>query len=333
MTENQATIDNTNPKTKKVPIQERSVLVGDMIVVNGHGVSQTLLKQRFAEGGYLVQETPHFLLFTRSEAPTTILVHRFTPEEMNADIKHYVVYELKPLGLIQQSSDFGAIFSGVIGSFFPKDAHFAWHEFGAKTLQRFLLFLSTARTPTVFNFYATIGIFANWYQRVCELCVGESFLDAGCESGFLPLIIAERIPFMERIIGVDIRPDLFEVMGEIAQERQMNCVHFVQADLLAGDFTKLGTFDTVTALGVIEHFSEAEMCQVLSNLLAVTKQRLILTVPYEEQPEILYEHKQLFTRAKLEATGEWCIQQLQGAGRIWCEDCDGGLLLIERRPS
>jgi SAM-dependent methyltransferase len=333
MTENQATINDANPQTKKVPIQERSVLVGDMIVVNGHGVNRTLLKQRFAEGGYLVQETPHFLLFTRSEAPTTILVHRFTPEEMNADIKHYVVYELQPLGLIQQSSDFGAIFSGVIGSFFPKDAHFAWHEFGAKTLQRFLLFLSTARTPTVFNFYATIGIFANWYQRVCELCVGESFLDAGCETGFLPLIIAERIPFMERIIGVDIRPDLFEVMGEIAQERQMNSVHFVQADLLAGDFTNLGTFDTVTALGVIEHFSEAEMYQVLCNLLAVTKQRLILTVPYEEQPEILYEHKQLFTRAKLEATGEWCIQQLQGAGRIWCEDCDGGLLLIERRPS
>jgi SAM-dependent methyltransferase len=328
MTESQATINNA--RTKKVSIQKRSVLVGDLIVVNGHGANLEALKKRFAEGDYSVQETIHFLLFTRPEKPTTILVHRFALQEMNADIKQYVVYELKPLGLIKQSSDFGKIFSGIIGSFFPEDAHFAWHEYGAKTLQRFLLFLSTARTPTVFNFYATIGVFANWYQRVCELCVGESFLDAGCESGFLPLIIAERIPFMERVFGVDIRPDLFMVMRDIVKERQLKGVHFVQADLLAEDFSALGTFDTITALGVIEHFSEVEMYQVLTNLLRVTKQRLIITVPYEEEPELIYEHKQLFTRAKLETLGKWCIEQLGNAGRMWCEDCDGGLLLIER---
>jgi SAM-dependent methyltransferase len=333
MTKSHTAVNDGNPITRKVPIQDRSVLVGDIIVVNGHGVNRVALKQRFAEGGYQAQETPHFLLFTRLEAPTTILVHLFALEEMNADIKQYVVYELKPLGLITHSSDFGKIFSGMIGSFFPKDAHFAWHEYGAKTLQRFLLFLSTARTPKVFNFYATIGVFANWYQRVCELCVGDSFLDAGCESGFLPLIIAERIPFMEHVVGVDIRPDLFATVQDIAMERQLKGVRFVQADLLAPDFSTLGTFDTVTALGVIEHFSEAEMYRVLINLLAVTKQRLILTVPYEEEPEIIYEHKQLFTRAKLEALGTWCLAQWGGAGRQWCEDADGGLLLIERRSS
>src|SRR5207245_1840108 len=107
----------TTSKAKKIPIQERSVLVGEVIVVNGHGVNRVALKQRFAEGGYQAQETSHFLLFTRLEAPTTILVHWFTLEEMNADIKQYVVYELKPLRLIKQSSDFGKIFSGVIGSF------------------------------------------------------------------------------------------------------------------------------------------------------------------------------------------------------------------------
>ena len=331
MTENQATINATHHKTKKVSIQERSVLVEDMIVVNGHGVNRILLKQRFAEGGYQVQETAHFMLFTRSEVPKTILVHWFAPEEMNADIKHYVVYELQPLGLITQSSDFGKVLSGVVGSFFPKDAHFAWHEFGAKTLQRFLLFLSTAQSPTVFNFYATIGVFANWYQRVCELCVGESFLDAGCESGFLPLVIAERIPFMERIVGIDIRPDMFAVMQEIAEERGLHTIQFVQADLCTEDLVNLGTFDTVTALGVIEHFTEEEMYRVLTNLLNVTKQRLILTVPYEEKPEIIYEHKQLFTRGKLEAVGRWCLRQPGGFSRMWCEDCDGGLLLVERR--
>jgi hypothetical protein len=164
MTENQAIINDANPKTKKVPIQERSVLVGDMIVVNGHGVNRTLLKQRFAEGGYQAQETPHFLLFTRSQAPTTILVHAFAPEEMNADIKHYVMYELKPLGLLRQSRDFGEILAGIVGSFFLDDARAAWHGFGANTFRRFLLFLSTAQIPPVFNYYATIGVLVWFYS-------------------------------------------------------------------------------------------------------------------------------------------------------------------------
>ena len=99
-----------------------------------------------------------------------------------------------------------------------------------------------------FDFYATIGVFSDWYQRVCELCVGESFLDAGCESGFLSLVIAERMPFMTQILGVDIRPDMFKTMQGLAEERQLKSVQFDQADLLAADFTLLGSFDTVTAL-------------------------------------------------------------------------------------
>ncbi len=332
MTENQATINDANPKTKKVSIQERSVLVGDMIVVNGHGVSRTLLKQRFAEGGYQAQETPHFLLFTRSEAPSTILVHAFAPEEMNADIKHYVMYELKPLGLLRQSRDFGEILAGIVGSFFPDDARAAWHGFGANTFRRFLLFLSTAQTPPIFNYYATIGVLATWYQRICELCVGESFLDAGCESGFLPLVIAERIPFMSRVVGIDIRSDMFPVVRELAEEWQLNNVQFDQVDLLTDEFSKLGQFDTVTAIGVIEHFPEADMYRVLSNLLKVTAHRLILIVPYEQEAEVIYDHKQTFSRKKLESVGQWCIQQLGGASRTWCEDCEGGLLLVEKRP-
>lgn len=332
MTENQTTIVNASPNSKKVSIQERSVLVGKIIVVNGHGVNLEALKERFAEGGYQVQETPHFMLFTRQEEPSTVLVHRFSLEEMNADIKHFLMYELKPLGLVKESQDFGTILAGIIGSFFPDDVRVAWHGYGAKTLQRFLLYLSTKRTPSPpsFDFYATIGAFATLYQRVCELCTGESFLDAGCESGFLPLIIAERIPFMTRIVGIDIRSDMFEVMRELVEERHFCNVQFMQADLLSSDLHQIGRFDTVTALAIIEHFTEEEMYQVLSNLLQATAHRLIVMVPYEQEAETIYEHKQVFTRKKLETVGQWCLQQLDGKGRMWCEDCDGGLLLIEK---
>jgi hypothetical protein len=46
-------------QSRKVSIQERSVLVGDIVVVNGYGVNCTRLQPPSSEGGYAVQETPH----------------------------------------------------------------------------------------------------------------------------------------------------------------------------------------------------------------------------------------------------------------------------------
>lgn len=333
MTKNQTTINDANPKIKQVSIQERSILVGEMIVVNGHGVNLTLLKQRFVEGGYQIHETTHFLLFRRSEVPSTILVHWFLPEEINTNITHYLVQELKPFGIITRSEHLGELLAGIVGGTqFPGDDRRAWNYFGANTLQRLLVFLSSATTPTLPD-YATLGASATLYQRVCELCVGERFLDAGCNMGFLSLLLAERMPFVVEAVGIDIDANAFSVARVLAEERHLTNVRYSPADLLSEDFSTLGRFDTVTALHVLEHFTEAEMYRVLMNLLKVTSHRLILAVPYEKHtPEVAYGHQQLFSRVKLETVGEWCIQQLKGAGRIWCEDFIGGLLLIERRP-
>ncbi len=334
MTESQTTLHESNARMKKVPIQERSVRIGDFVVVNGYRVNRTLLKERFAQGGYQASETSHFLVFTRTEAPSTILIHWFAPEEINTNISHYLTEELKPFGIITQSQHLSELCAGIVGgTLFPGDMRRAWNYFGANTLQRLLVFLSSAVTPTLPD-YATLGASATLYQRVCELCVGERFLDAGCNGGFLSLLLAERIPFVVEAVGVDIDANVFTIAQELAKERHLTAVRFTQADLLSDEFSAIGQFDTVTALHVLEHFSEQDMYRVLINLLRVTSHRLILAVPYEqkEQPEVAYGHLQLFSRAKLEAIGTWCIQQLQETGRMWCEDFIGGLLLIERRP-
>ena len=149
----------------QVPIQERVIRVGNFLVINAYRANRTLLKQRFTDGGYQIHETPHFLLFLRSEAPGIIIVHWFAPEEMHADLKHYVVQELKPFGIITQSQHFGELVSGIVGSLFPDDVRRSWRYFGENTLQRFLTFLATAYTPPLPD-YATIGMFATLYQRV-----------------------------------------------------------------------------------------------------------------------------------------------------------------------
>ncbi len=187
-----STVDSNR---KKVSIQDRSVLVGDIVVVNGYQVNREKLKERFTGGGYETHETPHFLLFTRSEAPTAILVHWFAPHEMNTNISHYLVQELKPFCIITCNQRLGELMTGIISAQFPDDVRGAWNYFGANTLQHLLTFVNSA-APPVLPDYGTLGASATLYQRVCQLCVGERFLDAGCNGGFLSLLLAEHTPFV-----------------------------------------------------------------------------------------------------------------------------------------
>jgi len=320
---------------RTIPIQERSVRVGDVIVVNGYRANRSSLKARFAEGGYQVQETRHFLLFTRAEEPETILVHWFAPEELTTNIPGHLAEELKPFGLVNSSQRLGEVFAGIVGgALFPGDVQRAWNYFGANTLQRLLAFVGSSTSLGVSE-YGIFAASAVLYQRVLELCVGERFLDAACNGGFLSLLLAERVPFARDVVGVDLDAGVFRVAQGLAEERHLSTVRYQQADLLADDFSTIGRFDTVTALHVLEHFSEAEMYRVLANLLRVTSHRLICAVPYEGEPSQAFDHKQLFTRQKLEAVGAWCLEQMQGKARMWYEDLprQTGLLLLERLTS
>ena len=333
MIDNQPIAETPARHTRKIPIHERSVRVGDVIVVNGSRANRTLLKQRFAEGGYSLHETRHFLLFTRAEEPKLILVHWFAPEELHTNLSHHLAEELKPFGIITSNQVLGELMTGIVGgTLYPDDVRRAWNYFGANTLQRLLILVSSAVTSHLPD-YGSLGASATLYQRAIELGIGERFLDAACNGGYFPLLLAERIPFVSKVVGVDIDGEIFKVAQALAKERHLTNVHYVQADLLAQDFSQIGMFDTVTALHVLEHFTEEDMYQVLANLLKVTAHRLICAVPYElGEPSPAYDHQQLFTRSKLEAVGAWCIQQLQGAARMWYEDLprSTGLLLIER---
>jgi SAM-dependent methyltransferase len=315
-----------------VRIYDRSIKIGDMTVMSAYGLDQRWLKRRFIQRGYRVQETRHFLLCTRNAAPSPILIHWFAPEDLHTNISHRIVEELGPLGYVPNARRQGEIMSGIVGTAFPGNVRQAWNYFGANTLLHLLSFVSTA-APENSHDYGTLEFSATLYQRVLELCAGKRFLDAACNGGFFALLLAERRPFVQEVVGVDIDGEVFQVAEELARARNLSTVRFVQADLLSDEIEALGPFDTVTALNVLEHFSEADMYRVLDHLLRMTLQHLIIAVPYEETPTAAYDHLQRFSPATLEQVGTWCIEHMGGAGQMWCEEmARGGLLLIERLP-
>ncbi len=328
LTESSSSSHHSFPK--QVRFQERAFAMGNIVGVNAYRTNRAELKQRLAQEGYQVHETAHFLIGTQKGMPT-LVVHWFAPQAIDSDLGHHFMEELKPLGMLVDSQSFGDVFGAVVNSVCPQDPQWAWHLFGTNTLQRFHHLLTIERYSPQCD--SPIDVFATLYRRVCSLLVGDSLLDAGCSFGFLPLVVSECVPALTKVAGVDIRTDPFPVTRVIAEERHLMNVQFAQADLLADDFSTIGSFDTVTVLHVLEHFTEVDMYQVLTNLLKVTSRRLILAVPFEPgEAESVYGHEQLFTRAKLEAVGSWCLEQL-GGGCMNYEDCAGGLLFLDRPSS
>ena len=313
--------------TKQVRFQERAFPMGNIIGVNAYRVNRESLKRRLSDGGYTVRETPHFLVCQLSGTPT-ILVHWFSAEAIDSDLGQRFMEELKPLGVLTNPQSLGDVFGAVVGSVFPYNPEQAWHLFGINTLRRLHQLLAAGIQTTHYD--SPVEVFATLYRRVYELHVGESLLDAGCSFGFLPLVMAEQVPALTNVIGVDIHPEPFSVTRAIATERHLKSVQFVQADLPGAEVGAMSPFDMVTVVHVLEHFTESDMYRVLTNLLKITSRRLILAVPYEfGEPEAAYGHLQLFTRDKLESVGQWCIQQW-GSGVMHCEECAGGLLYLDR---
>lgn len=328
MTESHLPSERSNRHVRKVSIKGRAVQIGNVIGVNAYHANLVALKDRFTEGGYTLQETEHFLLCTRVEAPSPILLHWFSPNELDANIGDVFMHELKPLGLLTDSRSFGDVFGAVVCSLFPGEPQRSFSLYATNTLQRYRTLLKGNVERSSAD--STINSFAQLYRRVLALQVGERFLDAGCSFGFLPLLVAEQRPTLSQVIGVDIASSPFPIIEQIAKEGHLTNVQFLQADLLREDVNTWGSFETVTALHVLEHFTEEDMYQVLAHLLGITSQKLILAVPYEPgEPEQAYGHQQRFTRATLEAVGRWCLQQW-GSGSLCYEDCAGGLLVLER---
>jgi len=316
---------------RKVRIQERSFTMGNIVGVNAYRVNRALLKQRFVqEGGYQLHETEHFLLFTRDQAPKTVLVHWFAPEEIDANIGDTFLAELKAPGLLQNEHHFGDVFGAVVFSLFPSDPMQGMSIYGKNTLRRYQQLLENGSSHFLPS-ESTISRFAEIYRRIFQLHVGRTFLDVGCSFGFLPLLLAAHDRSLEKVMGVDIQTEHFDLVRTLAKEQGLHNVQFVRANVLSDDFPRLGQFDTVVALHVLEHFSQEEMYRALSNLLQVTVQRLIIAVPYEpDEPEHVYGHQQVFTPAYLEEIGRWCLKQWDGRGKMSVETCAGGLLLLEK---
>lgn len=318
--------------SRQILHKQEAVRVGNLVVLaqrDQKGFQQQ--KQVFATRGYRLSETSHFLLCRKPSSTPIVLMHRFGPAEIDADIICFIEDELGATGIIPSAKDFGVTLFAILASAFPshRDQSAIWRRFCLNTLTKLRDHLTHPLVPPPTVSY--VAPFATIYRRVLELFTGQSFLDVGCSFGFLPVLMAEYVPDA-CVMGCDNNPDAIGFSTDLAAAIGVPRATFSLQDVRDVSIRCLGTFDTVTALHVLEHLPEQDLPLALGHLLQLSAHRLIIAVPYESQAIVVYGHAQVFTRAKLEQWGAWCIEALEGAGRYWCEDVAGGLLIIEHPP-
>ena len=220
-----------------------------------------------------VQQTPHFLFARVPENQKIILVHQMAQNELDNNIGQYLMQELGPYGFMTSDKAFGAALVGVVNSMNPKDPANAWGIFSLNTLKRLRERLNKPLEIT--NQQDFITPFASIYQYLFDHKIGTSLLDVGCACAFWPLLVAEREQGKyERIVGADNRQDAINLSNNMATLANITNVEFIKSDLLTPEFVDIRTFDSVTAIHLLEHIPETQLPCALSNLLKVYKKEI-----------------------------------------------------------
>jgi SAM-dependent methyltransferase len=160
------------------------------------------------------------------------------------------------------------------------------------------------------------------HARAAELVVGSEAVELGCCFGFLALRLAAA---GLRVTAVDISRGTIALLSRMAPR--------LGAPLAAviGDATaaplRTGCADTVLAVHLLEHLPEPAGAAVLREMLRLARRRVVVAVPYEDEPDPTWGHVRRFGHDELRRLGAQTGREFQ------VTDHHGGWLVIDRGSS
>lgn len=232
--------------------------------------------------------TNHFQVFDTGHR--ILVSHRLRPDELDDDLAGLLIDELGPTGLLAGVDRFERIFTGVIRSTI-NDPVLAWSVFYANTL-------AALRAADPGGGPGAIAGFAPVHTRALRSLRGDTVLDLGSCFGFLPLRMAQA---GHRVIATDVVPGTVRLLGRMADALAVG-LHTVVCDAARLPFAA-GDADTVTAIHLLEHLSQEHGDEVVAEMVRVARRRVVIAVPYEEEPEPAYGHIRTFDGATLARIG------------------------------
>lgn len=210
------------------------------------------------------------------------LRHRIGRDALSNDLAGWIADDLVTPGLIEPGA-FEQTFVSVVASVDP-----GWTAFYGNTLAA----LARGGEPD-----GTNAGMAPVHDRAAALAVG-SVVELGCCFGFLSLRLARD---GHPVTAVDLNPGTVALLASVAPRLGL-ALHTLTGDALAVPLRAAGA-DTVLAVHLLEHLPPELAPRVIAEMLRVARRRVVIAVPFEDEPNPAWGHVRTFDVADLEALG------------------------------
>ncbi|GAA4613154.1 mycofactocin oligosaccharide methyltransferase MftM [Saccharopolyspora hordei] len=243
--------------------------------------------------GAPVTRTRHFWLHRHGDRVEVF--HRIGPEQLDNDLAGILAEELFAPGWLSGAETFEVVFAELVRSVID-DPLQAWTTFYANTLARIE---ECWERPPAGPAPSSTADFAPVYRRAVRLVPPGRVLDVGSCFGFLPLLLVER--GRHSVIASDLAPGSMRLLGAVARERGQRLRTLVcdAAQVPLPD----RSVDAVTVIHLLEHLEPARGEAVLAEALRLARRRVVVAVPFEDEPTAAYGHVRTFTRRDLVELG------------------------------
>ncbi|MGB3482535.1 MAG: mycofactocin oligosaccharide methyltransferase MftM [Mycobacterium sp.] len=249
--------------------------------------------------------TPRFC--THRSAELLTVEHNLTPDELSDELAVQLAEQLVDTGALRGQPEFESVFTGIVRS--TVDGGWpAWRQFYVNSMAR----LEDGSTA-----------FAPIHHRAAALVAGPSVVDLGSCFGFFPLRLS-RMGIA--VTATDLSAPTMQLL-ELASMDLRRPLHTVTADAADVPLPD-GYADTVTALHLIEHLPDAVLGRVLSEALRLARRRVVVAVPFEDEPRECYGHIQRFDPSRLQALGEQLCDEHAGLTAT-VDEFHGGWLILD----
>ncbi|GAA5103717.1 mycofactocin oligosaccharide methyltransferase MftM [Haloechinothrix salitolerans] len=247
--------------------------------------------QRPQGPGETIATTAHFQL--RKRGRRLEVSHWLRPDQLDNDLVGLLHAELFSPGWLSGNDVFEHVVTGIVRST-VSDPLLAWHTFYANTLAKIRRTTVDDGEPS-----SVIAGMVPVYERALEIVPPGSVLDLGSCFGFFPLLLAERGD--TSVIASDLVPASMRLLATIARARH------VPLATLACDAASVPlpnrAVDTVTLLHLLEHLEPADGDRVVAEAVRLASIRVVVAVPFEEEPAPIYGHVRTFDRSILADIG------------------------------
>ncbi len=225
--------------------------------------------------------TPRFCAHREGDALT--VEHDLTPDELSDELAVLLTEELGATGVLHGQPDFESVFTGVVRSTVDGGMQ-AWLRFYRNSLHA--LESGTAA-------------FAPIHQHATELIIGRRVLDLGSCFGFFPLRLS-RNGF--DATATDLSAPTMNLLARVSPKlhRPVRTVTCDATNVPLPD----AVADTVTALHLLEHLDPDAGDAVLAEALRLARRRVIVAVPFEDEPQVCYGHVRRFDTEALQRIAE-----------------------------